>query len=340
MNKASSPRQKTNQKLELRVRPSQLLIAMIVMVVSLAGRSEVYAIDPSNTFYGTGALANATTGVADSAFGYNALKNDSSGSWNTASGAFALQLNTTGNGNAASGYHALSYNTTADGNTATGFQALTFNTTGNNNTASGGNALESNTTGNNNTANGSGALYSNTAGTYNAAEGFNALLHNTTGYYNAASGAQFNNRTGFDNTASGVNALYNNTTGSNNIAVGFSAGSALTTGNNNIEIGNIGVAGEVNTIRIGKVGTQQAVFIAGISGKTVAGGVGVVVDANGHFGTMTSSKRFKEDIKPMDKASKAILALKPVTFRYKKEVNSDGIPQFGLVAEQVEKVNP
>ena len=114
----------------------------------------------------------------------------------------------------------------------------------------------------------------------------------------------------------------------------------LTTGSNNIDIGNLGVAAEANTIRIGKVGTQQATYIAGISGKTVAGGVTVMVDTNGHLGTLTSSARFKDEIKPMDKASEAILALQPVTFRYKKDLDPEGIPQFGLVAEQVEKVNP
>jgi hypothetical protein len=122
--------------------------------------------------------------------------------------------------------------------------------------------------------------------------------------------------------------------------LGVSAGANLTTGLNNIEIGNVGVAGESNTIRIGMVGTQQATFVAGINGVTVAGGVGVIIDTNGHLGTVVSSERFKDEIKPMNKASEAILALKPVTFRYKHELDPDGIPQFGLVAEQVEKVNP
>jgi len=122
--------------------------------------------------------------------------------------------------------------------------------------------------------------------------------------------------------------------------LGASAGINLTTGNNNIDIGNAGSAGESNTIRIGTAATQTDTFIAGISGVTVAGGVGVIIDTNGHLGTVVSSERFKEQIKPMDKASEAILALKPVTFRYKHELDPDGIPQFGLVAEEVEKVNP
>ena len=186
------------------------------------------------------------------------------------------------------------------------------------------------------------ALYANTTGFYNMANGSNAMVHNTTGSYNVAEGlnALRYNTTGSLNTGVGLSALLNNTIGGANIAVGGSAGSALTTGSNNIDIGNIGVAAEANTIRIGKVGTQQAAYIAGISGKTVAGGVSVVVDSNGHLGTVVSSARFKEAIKPMDKASEAILALKPVTFHYKHDLDPKGIPQFGLVAEQVEKVNP
>jgi predicted ribosome quality control (RQC) complex YloA/Tae2 family protein len=102
----------------------------------------------------------------------------------------------------------------------------------------------------------------------------------------------------------------------------------------------LGAVGEANTIRIGKSGTQNKTFIAGISGKTVASGVGVIIGSNGQLGTVLSSALFKEAIKPMDRASEAILALEPVTFRYKHELDPDGIPQFGLLAEQVEKVNP
>jgi hypothetical protein len=133
-------------------------------------------------------------------------------------------------------------------------------------------------------------------------------------------------------------ALYYNTTGSSNIALGFEAGINLTTGSNNIDVGNSGVAGESRAIRIGTRGTHRNTSIAGISGVTVPNGVGVIT--NGHLGTVVSSARFKDAITPMDKASEAILALKPVTFRYKHELDPAGIPQFGLVAEQVEKVNP
>ena len=121
--------------------------------------------------------------------------------------------------------------------------------------------------------------------------------------------------------------------------MGFAAGDLLTTGDDNIDIGNEGVADEAGTVRIGTDGTQTRTFIAGISGVVVSG-AGVVVNASGQLGVAASSARFKDEIKPMDKASEAILALKPVTFRYKHELDPDGIPQFGLVAENVEKVNP
>src|SRR6266478_3976599 len=151
--------------------------------------------------------------------------------------------------------------------------------------------------------------------------------------------ALLNNTTGSFNMAIGFDALFNNAAGKNNIAVGFNAG-ILVTGSNNIDIGNEGLLAESNTIRIGKTGTHTRTSIAGIYGVPLAQGVGVMVSPNGHLGTITSSARFKEAIKLMDKTSEAILSLQPVTFRYKHELDPDGIPQFGLVAEEVEKVNP
>jgi len=286
------------------------------------------------------ALHNNTTGGSNTATGSLALYNNI-GSSNTGIGSEALNANTTGVGNTAIGAVALLTNTTGILNTATGVGALEFNTTGNDNTATGHNALLSNSTGNSNTASGVNALSKNSTGTDNTANGVNALFTNKSGIDNTAngSGALFSNRFGSHNTADGFNALYNNATGAFNIALGDSAG-FNTTGRNNIDIGNQGMAGESNTIRIGAVGTHTATFLAGISGVTVAGGVGVVIDTNGQLGTVISSERFKDNIKPMDKASEAILALKPVTFHYKKELDPEGIPQFGLVAEQVEKVNP
>jgi Chaperone of endosialidase len=261
---------------------------------------------------------------------------------NTALGDDALSSNTTGDNNTATGFQALSSNTTGDLNTATGAQALSSNTIGHFNTATGVNALLSNTTGFENTATGLDALSTNTTGSQNTADGIFALFLNTTGYDNTATGfsALANNTTGLNNTADGVDALKNNTTGNNNIALGFEAGNKLFTGSNNIYIGSHGDFSQSRTIRIGDPSTHQRTAIAGISGVTVAAGVGVVIDASGQLGTAVSSARFKEAINPMDKASEAILALKPVTFHYKHELDPKEIPQFGLVAEDVEKVNP
>ena len=202
--------------------------------------------------------------------------------------------------------------------------------------------LFNNTTSFYNTATGASALFHNTTGSANTAVGLNALNSNTTASNGTASGSQalFNNTTGAGNTAMGQNALFNNTTGSNNVAIGATAGLNLTTGNNNIDIGAnvVGNSADANTIRVGKQGTQKATFIAGIFGTAVSGSQ-VVVGSNGKLGVATSSARFKEAIKPMDKASEAILQLKPVSFRYKEEVDPDGAAQFGLVAEDVEKVD-
>jgi trimeric autotransporter adhesin len=201
-------------------------------------------------------------------------------------------------------------------------------------------ALLSNTSGVNNTATGYRALKNNTTAPNNTATGFQAMLFNQTGDSNTATGAQalFINQTGMANTAMGSNALRFNT-GNGNIGVGSSAGQNLTTGANNIDIGALGVAGESNKIRIGKQGTQNGTFIAGISGVAVSGNP-VVINASGKLGISTSSARYKQKIKSMDKTSEAILALRPVTFRYKDEIDPAGSLQFGLVAEEVEKVDP
>src|SRR5690349_19422189 len=183
-------------------------------------------------------------------------------------------------------------------------------------------------------------MLANVTGSNNTALGESALNDNRSGNNNTASGVASlqNGLQGNDNSAYGFHALEGNS-GDNNIAVGSNAGNNLTTGSNNIDIGAPGNAAEANKIRIGTQGTQNGTFIAGISGTTVTGSQ-VVVNSNGKLGVATSSARFKEGIKPMDKSSEAVLALKPVTFRYKHDVDPNGIPQFGLIAEQVEKVNP
>ena len=114
--------------------------------------------------------------------------------------------------------------------------------------------------------------------------------------------------------------------------MGIGAGGALTTGDNNIDVGNAGVAGESAKIRIGTKGTHMNTYIAGIYGVTVARGLGVIIDSTGRLGTVGSSARFKDAIKPMDRASQAILALKPVTFRYKHELDPQGIDSGGRVS--------
>jgi Chaperone of endosialidase len=227
----------------------------------------------------------------------------------------------------------------SNGNTFLGDDALIQDTTGLDNTAIGSLALSSNTTGSYNTATGFQTLLNNTIGTFNTATGRDALNSNTAGSSNTAVGVEAlnSNTAGNSNTAVGVVALLNND-GDNNIALGNSAGSNLTTGDNNIDIGNTGATGESGKIRIGTRGTHTATFIAGISGVAVTGSQ-VIVNSNGKLGVSASSKRFKDAVKPMGKASEAILELKPVTFRYKKELDPDDIPQFGLVAEDVEKVD-
>jgi hypothetical protein len=294
-----------------------------------------------NTAIGEEALHDNSTARDNTAVGAGALQGNN-GNENTATGSFALNSNTTGTDNTATGFYALAFNNSGVDNTATGSFALQKNS-GNNNTAIGFEALLSNTSGPNNTATGFEALLSNTTGADNTASGFDALQTNTTGADNAAFGifALFSNTTGQNNTAEGSGALANNTTGGSNVGIGFNAGMNLTTGSNNIDLGaNVtGKAGEANTIRIGKQGTQQAAFIAGIAGTPVTGAQ-VVVNTNGKLGVTSSSARFKEAIRPMDNSSEVVLKLKPVTFRYKEQIDPDKTPQFGLIAEEVDKINP
>jgi len=332
-----------------------------------------------NTAEGAFALQNLTTGIQNTADGSFTLFENATGNHNTATGYAALTNNTASN-NTANGFGALGFNTTGSDNAATGYRALLSNGIGKNNTATGSQALFSNTTGAYNTANGESALYSNTTGSANTAVGRDALYYHMTGSANTAVGdeALLDHRTGDGNTAVGWEALILNTTGngntamgfhaltshttgnnntavginalssgalifpagSNNIALGAAAGSSLTGGDDNIDIGNFGGPAESGTIHIGRQGTQKATFIAGIIGVPVAGAT-VHISGSGQLGIgPPSSVRFKDAIKPMDKASEAILALKPVTFHYKKEIDPESIPQFGLVAEEVEKVNP
>jgi trimeric autotransporter adhesin len=322
--KATTPRRKNLPR-------GLFLIPFVLALAGLALAPTARALHPppdggypnETTAEGDGALSSLTTGEGNTALGSNALNANTTGNNNTATGANALRFHITGDHNTATGRAALVFNADGEGNTATGRAAMGNGTTGSENTATGWQALFNND-GFGNTANGAFTLYSNTTGEFNTANGYLALYSNTIGY---------------GNTANGLEALINNTTGSDNVALGTNAGGALTTGDLNIDIANEGVAGEANTIRIGTRGDQTRTFIAGISGAPVAGAA-VKVNANGQLGVAPSSERFKTEIKPMHKASEAILALKPVSFRYNHEVDPNGIPQFGLVAEQVAKVNP
>jgi hypothetical protein len=294
-----------------------------------------------NTAEGQNALFSLTTGGFNTAVGFFSLRSNTAGSFNTAIGAGALDLNT-GSENTATGAAALLLNTTGTQNTANGVDALALNDTGSQNTAVGDFALFQNTGGTFNSAIGQGALASNTVGDNNTAGGAGALFRNTIGTGNTADGFQalnFNDA-GSANTAIGYQALDHNTTGAGNIALGLQAGHNLTSGDGNIDIGNLGVVGESGTIRIGTQALQTATYIAGIIGASVGNGLAVIIDSDGHLGTMVSSQRFKKEIKPMDQASQALFALKPVSFRYNKEIDPAGTSQLGLVAEDVEKVDP
>jgi trimeric autotransporter adhesin len=321
-----------------------------------------------NTAEGQAALLSLTTGGFNTAVGFFSLRSNTNDSFNTAIGAGALLANNGdpssgfGEQNTATGFGALLSNTTGFDNTATGALALFNNTTGFSNTANGQEALFSNTTGYTNTACGRAALMSNTDAPENTAVGTEALVslttgdggntavgafalfHSTTGNQNVAIGdnAMYWNVFGSRSTAVGVSALAN-ATGGPYIAVGADAGSNQGSGTNDIYIGDSGFSGESNVIAIGATassGTPYAdCFIGGIFGNPNPG-IPVYIDSFGHLSTTASSRRFKNEIKPMDKTSEAIFALKPVTFRYKKEFDPEGTTRFGLVAEDVEKVNP
>jgi hypothetical protein len=292
-----------------------------------------------NTAVGSGALLRSTTASNNTGIGLDTLIYNTTGANNTALGANALFSNTTAGENTATGYNALYFNTTGYENTASGAQVLYSNTTGYQNTVTGYQALYSNTVGNHNSASGFEALYSNTNGNSNTADGDNALYSNTTGYHNTASGSEalFSNTTGITNVALGLEALYSNTTGSNNIAVGTNAGYNLTYGNNNIDIGNEGLATESGTIRIGTAGTQTKTYIAGIESTQVTGSA-VYVTASGQLGVLASSERFKTDITSMGASSEKLERLRPVSFHLKSD--PDGAVQYGLIAEEVNRVYP
>jgi hypothetical protein len=291
----------------IHVRKATPVFFVALALACLALRQRAQATDwdgvlpGGSTADGVGVLADQTSGSGNSGFGYLALRFLTDGSDNTAMGDIALFNNHSGKENTAIGSGALSLND-IDG---MGF--------GSENSAFGYYALVNNIDGRGNSAFGWRALATNYAGSQNAAIGYRALVKNIIGNFN---------------TAIGNSALAFNNTGSSNTALGFAAGSNVTTAENVICIGTPGA------------NVSNSCYVGQIFNTTSSGGTAVFINSDGKLGTSTSSQRFKEEIKPMDKASESILALKPVTFRYKHELDPDHIPQFGLVAEEVEKVNP
>ena len=281
-----------------------------------------------NTAEGQNALLSRTTGGFNAAIGWQSLRGLTTGSFNTGVGAGTLALNNADQ-NTATGAGALLSNTIGSFNTAHGAFALFTNTEGAGNTASGVLALFHNTIGNANTATGEAALLNNTSGNDNTANGDNALVNNATGEGNVAIGSQVlhSNTSGNSNTAVGGGALFNST-GNENIAIGFNAGN------------NVSTASSVICIGLPGQDVSNSCYIGNIFNVTSSGGTAVFINSDGKLGTSTSSKRFKEEIKPMDKASEALFVLRPVAFRYKQEIDPARTRQLGLVAEDVEKVSP
>jgi Chaperone of endosialidase len=283
-----------------------ILIAMALLSVEVAGRKMCAIAPPPG-----GGYPGGNTAVGQQAFLFL-----TSGQYNTAIGFLSQAGNATANFNTAVGAGALLSNT-AEGNTATGAGALLKNTTGIENTAIGESALFNSTDGDRNTAVGAGALVNNTAGAFNVAAGFNALGDNTNGASNAALGPQ---------------ALASNIVGSNNTAVGALAG-INSTGDGNVYVGAgvIGIAGESNHT-----------YVRNIKDTSVSGGNSDTVTLDlttGLLGHLSSSARYKENIKPMGAASEVLYGLRPVTFRYKKDVDRTQSSTFGLIAEQVAEVS-
>jgi trimeric autotransporter adhesin len=315
-----------------------------------------------NTAEGEDALFSLTNGFWNTALGFEALYHNTTGQVNTATGVRALFSNTRGTYNTAYGYAALYDNTTGSHNTAYGSVALANNITGIRNTAIGFAALHSNEQ-SYNTATGYAALYNNDVGVGNTATGYAALYNNDFGSYNTAIGytalynggaaTHFNTAIGYralynggslDNTAIGSDALYHNTAGQSNTAIGSGALGSNTTGFHNLALGvnageNVTTANNVIAIGTAGVNTSNSCFIGNIWNKP-GGSQAVYVNSGGKLGVMVSSARFKDEIKPIDQASEAIHRLRPVSFRYKSEIEPTRPVSFGLIAEDVEEINP
>ena len=195
------------------------------------------------------------------------------------------------------------------------------------------------------TAVGFDALFGDSGGR-NTAVGSVALSANFSGSANTAVGASALAQSGFgsENTALGEEALANNLDGNFNVAIGYQAANNVLSGNsNNIHIGSLGSLNDNGTVRIGTTGSQTSFFVAGVRGVTTANNdaLPVMIDSNGQLGTVSSSRRFKEDIQDMREASAGLMQLRPVTFRYQKPFADGSKPiQYGLIAEDVAAVYP
>jgi hypothetical protein len=293
-----------------------------------------------NTAAGSYALYNESNGTLNAALGYESLYRNTSGSLNTAVGGSALFGNTTGTNNVAAGSYALHLNANGTYNTAAGTYAMYYNTSGFENTAIGASALTSNTTGYRNTAVGDSALASSATAVGNTAIGDRVLSSDNSGYANTALGeaSMIYSTSGYGNTALGALTLQDNFTGNYNIAIGYGAGNYNDGGaSNNIDIGHGGMNGDSGAIRLGTPGTHTAAFIAGISTSQVTGGA-VFVTSSGQLGVLASSSRYKTAVAAMGASTGKLDQLRPVTFHLKSD--PQGALQFGLVAEEVDRVYP
>jgi hypothetical protein len=292
---------------------------------------------PSNTRDGQGSMAHITTGINNSAFGTNALNSLTTGNNNAAQGNSALFSLIDGGTNTALGGLALRFNVHGDNNTAVGYRALESNTTSVN-TAVGYLALASNTTGAGNVAVGALTLTHGITTATSTAVGYQALRHAAVGP-NDAFGYQAltTNSGGVSNCAIGSQALFNVNTGSHNTALGFQAGAFVTSASGVVCIG-AGTTGAFpnvnNTTYIRNVGSTIQPTSAGVVDFVT------VRLSDNRLGHTSSSLRYKEGVKPMDKASELIYQLKPVTYRFKKDIEPSQNLDYGLIAEDVAKIDP
>jgi Chaperone of endosialidase len=323
-----------NPLIQLRLRSQLFVITFLLACFGVLDGAQAIITDTQgwfqngNTAEGQNALFNLRGGHQNTALGLLSLNSLVNGSSNTAVGARTLTANN-GNNNTATGAVALQSNRIGEDNTANGTSALASNVEGSQNTAIGSQALTSNT-GYNNTAIGFEALSSNTDGSFNTAVGRNALMGNTLSTFNTAIGQDslLFATIGGGNTGVGYGALSSTTTGSSNTALGYYAGWSVTEANNVICIGSLGA------------NVSNSTWISNVWGVTTQSGntAPVVVSDGGQLGVVASSERFKKDIAGMKDASSVLLALRPVTFHYKSDAKDT--PQFGLIAEEVAKVNP